>query len=72
LLQPTIIHNIHNSIYYKNTSLHNIYLYMFLLQPTIIHSMTWTWPASKEDFIMKYKKEFFVFIESIDFDNLKV
>jgi hypothetical protein len=31
-----------------------------------------TWPASKEDLIMKYKKEFFVFIESIDFDNLKV
>jgi hypothetical protein len=31
-----------------------------------------TWPASKEDLIRKYKKEFFVFIESIDFDNLKV
>jgi hypothetical protein len=31
-----------------------------------------TWPASKEDLISKYKKEFFVFIESIDFDNLKV
>jgi hypothetical protein len=31
-----------------------------------------TWPASKEDLITKYKKEFFVFIESIDFDNLKV
>jgi hypothetical protein len=29
-------------------------------------------PASKEDLITKYKKEFFVFIESIDFDNLKV
>jgi hypothetical protein len=31
-----------------------------------------TWPASKEDLITKYKKEFFVFIESIDFDKLKV
>jgi hypothetical protein len=31
-----------------------------------------TWPASKEDLITKYKKEFFVFIESIDSDNLKV
>jgi hypothetical protein len=31
-----------------------------------------TSPASKEDLITKYKKEFFVFIESIDFDNLKV
>jgi hypothetical protein len=31
-----------------------------------------TWPASKDDLITKYKKEFFVFIESIDFDNLKV
>jgi hypothetical protein len=31
-----------------------------------------TWPASKEDLISKYKKQFFVFIESIDFDNLKV
>jgi hypothetical protein len=33
-----------------------------------------TWPASKEDLLTKYeyKKELFVFIESIDFDNLKV
>jgi hypothetical protein len=31
-----------------------------------------TWLASKEDLITKYKKEFFVFIKSIDFDNLKV
>jgi hypothetical protein len=31
-----------------------------------------TWPTCKEDLISKYKKEFFVFIESIDFDNLKV
>jgi hypothetical protein len=31
-----------------------------------------TWPASKKELITKYKKEFFVFIESIDFDNLKV
>jgi hypothetical protein len=29
------------------------------------------WQA-REDLITKYKKEFFVFIESIDFDNLKV
>jgi hypothetical protein len=31
-----------------------------------------TWLASKEDLITKYKKEFFVFTESIDFDNLNV
>ena len=31
-----------------------------------------TWPASKEDLITKYKKEFCAFIESIDFDDLKV
>jgi hypothetical protein len=31
-----------------------------------------TWPANKEDLITKYKKESFVFIESINFDNLKV
>jgi hypothetical protein len=31
-----------------------------------------TWPANKEDLITKYKKEFFVFIESTDFDNLKI
>jgi hypothetical protein len=31
-----------------------------------------TWPASKGDLVTKYKKEFFVFNESIDFDNLKV
>ena len=29
-------------------------------------------PASKEDLITKYKKEFYQFIESIDFDDLKV
>jgi hypothetical protein len=29
-----------------------------------------TWPVSKENLITKYKKEFFVFIESIEFDNL--
>jgi len=31
-----------------------------------------TWPASKEDFITKHKKEFCAFIESIEFDNLKI
>ena len=30
------------------------------------------WLASKEDLITKYKKEFYVFIESIDFEDLKV
>ena len=30
------------------------------------------WPASKEELMTKYKKEFYVFIESIDFDDLKV
>jgi hypothetical protein len=29
------------------------------------------WPASKEDLITKYKKEFYVFIESINFEDLK-
>ena len=28
------------------------------------------WPASKEDLITKHKKEFYVFIESIDFEDL--
>jgi len=31
-----------------------------------------TWPASKEDLITKHKKEICAFIESIEFDNLKV
>ena len=30
------------------------------------------WPANKEDLITKYKKEFCEFIESIDFEDLKV
>ena len=30
------------------------------------------WPASKEDLITKYKKEFYEFIESIDFEDLQV
>jgi len=30
------------------------------------------WPARKGDLITKYKKEFYEYIESIDFDNLKV
>ena len=30
------------------------------------------WPESKEDLMTKYKKEFYVFIESIDFEDLKV
>ena len=30
------------------------------------------WKASKEDLIIKYKKEFYEFIESIDFEDLKV
>ena len=30
------------------------------------------WPASKEDLITKYKKEFCEFTESIDFEDLKV
>ena len=30
------------------------------------------WPASKEDLITKYKKEFYECIESIDFEDLKV
>jgi hypothetical protein len=41
-------------------------------QRKLLKLQTGTWPASKEDLITKYKKEFFVFIESIDFDNLKV
>jgi hypothetical protein len=31
-----------------------------------------TWAASKEDLITKYKNDFLVFIESIDFDCLKL
>jgi len=31
-----------------------------------------SWPASKEDLITKYKKQFFALIESIDFDDLNV
>ena len=30
------------------------------------------WPANKEDLITKYNKKFYVFIESIDFEDLKV
>ena len=31
-----------------------------------------TWPARKEDLITKHKKEFYEYIESIDFDSLIV
>jgi hypothetical protein len=41
-------------------------------QRELLKQQMGTWPASKEDLITKYKKEFFVFIESTDFDNLKL
>jgi hypothetical protein len=41
-------------------------------QRELLKQQMGTWPASKENLITKYKKEFFGFIESIDFDNLKV
>jgi hypothetical protein len=41
-------------------------------QRELLKQQMGTWPASKVDLITKYKKEFFVFIESINFDNLKV
>jgi hypothetical protein len=41
-------------------------------QTELLKQQMGTWPVTKEALITKYKKEFFVFIESIDFDNLKV
>jgi hypothetical protein len=41
-------------------------------QRKLLKQQMGTWTASKEDLISKYKKEFFVFIESTDFDDLKV
>jgi hypothetical protein len=41
-------------------------------QRELLKQQMGTWPASKEVLITRYKKELFVFIESIDFDNLKV
>ena len=41
-------------------------------QREVLKQQIGTWPASKEDLITKHKKEFCAFIESIDFDNLKV
>jgi len=42
------------------------------VQREILQQQIGTWPASKEDLITKYKKQFFAFIESIDFDDLNV
>jgi len=41
-------------------------------QRELLKQQMGTWPASKEDLITKHKKEFYVYIESIDFDNLNV
>jgi hypothetical protein len=41
-------------------------------QRELLKQQMGTWPASKEELISKNKKELFVFIELIDFDNLKV
>jgi len=41
-------------------------------QREVLKQQIGTWPASKEDLKTKHKKEFCAFIESIDFDNLKV
>jgi hypothetical protein len=41
-------------------------------QTEVLQQQIGTWPAIKEDLITKYKKEFCAFVESIDFDDLKV
>jgi hypothetical protein len=43
-----------------------------IAQRELLKQQMGTWPASKEDLTSKYKKEFFVFIEPIEFDSLKV
>jgi hypothetical protein len=41
-------------------------------QREVLKQQIGTWPASKENLITKHKKEFCAFIESIDFDDLKI
>jgi hypothetical protein len=41
-------------------------------QREVLKQQIGTWPASKQELIIKHQKEFCSFIESIDFDDLKV
>jgi hypothetical protein len=41
-------------------------------QREVLKQQIGTWPASKQDLIIKHQKEFCAFVESIDFDDLKV
>jgi hypothetical protein len=41
-------------------------------QREVLKQQIETWPPNKQDFIIKHQKEFCAFIESIDFDDLKV
>jgi len=41
-------------------------------QRELLKQQMGTWPASKEDLITKHKKEFYEYIESIEYDKLNV
>ena len=56
-----------------------LYLYLYLFhcantsaQREDLKQQIGTWPASKKDLIIKHQKEYCAFVESIDFDDLKV
>jgi len=52
---------------------HILFQYEELNAPReVLKQQMGTWPARKEDLITKYKKEFYGYIESIDFDKLNV
>ena len=42
------------------------------VQREVLKQQMGTWPTRKEDLITKHKKEFYEYIESIDFDNFNV
>jgi len=41
-------------------------------QQEVLKQQIGTWPTSKQDLITKHQKEFCVFVESIDFDDLQL
>ena len=49
-----------------------MYVRMYVCMYVSMYQQIGTWPASKQDLIIKHQKEFCAFVESIDFEDLKV